>query len=339
MVWTSLHAQLHQVLRQRQLLEKHQPVLVALSGGQDSLCLLKLLLDLQPKWHWSLGVAHCDHRWPLDSHANAKHVAQLAQDWALPYYPRIAPSVLKGEAEGREWRYQALAEIAHTEKYPVVVTAHTASDRAETLLYNLMRGSGTDGLTALRWRRPLAFGIALVRPLLEVTRSDTGQFCQTFELPVWDDQMNQDLSYRRNRIRFQLLPYLREHFNPQVESNLAQTAELLATDVEYLDAAARNLLQSALPAENEVTSTNHATEVIAQIHRPTLQSHPLALQRRAIYQFLKTTLDMAPNFAQVEKVTRLITAPNRSRTDPLIGRLVAEVVDAWICICRLPSAP
>lgn len=335
--WTPLHAQLHQLLRQRQLLEKHQPILVAVSGGQDSLCLLKLLLDLQPKWHWSLGVAHCDHRWPPDSSANAAHVAQMAQQWQLPYFSRTAPQVLKREAEGRNWRYQVLAEIAQAQGYPTVVTAHTASDRAETLLFNLMRGSGTDGLTALKWRRPLTTDVDLVRPLLAVTRSVTGNFCQTLGLPVWEDQMNRDLSYRRNRIRCELLPYLREHFNPQVDVTLAHTAELLAAEVAYLDAAANTLLQSAQPDPNEDCILNPSAEIIAQLARSRLQNQPLALQRRAIYQFLQTTLEVAPNYDQVDKVMALITAPNRTRTDPLKGPFIAEAMGDWLRIVRLPG--
>ncbi|MBD1942111.1 tRNA lysidine(34) synthetase TilS, partial [Coleofasciculus sp. FACHB-712] len=155
--WTPLHAQLHRILRDRHLLPRNQPLLVAVSGGQDSLCLIKLLLDLQPKWGWHLGIAHCDHRWRPDSQANANHVEQLARTWQVSYYLETASEMLSisSEAAARQWRYQALSAIAQTNNFPYIVTGHTASDRAETLLYNLMRGSGADGLQALTWQRPL----------------------------------------------------------------------------------------------------------------------------------------------------------------------------------------
>ena len=243
--WTELHAKVHRTLRQRGILGREQAVLVAVSGGQDSLCLLRLLCDLQPKWGWRLGVAHCDHRWRLDSSANARHVEQLAKLWALPFYGQVADRALASEALARQWRYETLAAIAHQHNYTHVATGHTASDRAETLLYNLMRGSGTDGLQALTWQRPLSTGVTLVRPLLEVSRAETAQFCQNGQLPIWEDSTNQNLKYARNRIRNQLLPYLRSHFNPQVEQHLGQTAEILQADVEYLETAAQNLLQQA----------------------------------------------------------------------------------------------
>ena len=335
MTWTPLHARIDQTLRRRQLLTRAQTLLVAFSGGQDSLCLLKLLVDLQPKWQWHLSVAHCDHRWPPDSQANAQHVAQLVQQWQLPYFERTAPDILKGEAEGRTWRYQMLTEMALAQKAHHVVTAHTASDRAETLLYNLIRGSGADGLQALTWQRPLAAEIQLTRPLLEVTRAETGDFCQHLDLPVWHDRMNQDLHYRRNRLRQTVIPYLRDHFNPRVELTLAHTAELLTAEVDYLESAAQDLLQTAMGTADE-TAISRGVPMQAQLHRHRLRRAPLALQRRAIRQFLQQTLAITPNFAQVDKVTHLITAPNRSRSDPLKDQWVAEVADPWLGIRQLP---
>src|ERR687885_2649503 len=243
--WTPLHARLHQTLRQRRLLPQHQRVLIGVSGGQDSLCLTKLLLDLQTKWGWQLAIAHCDHRWQLDA-GLASHVQQIAQTWALPFYLQIAPEVTTSEAAARQWRYQALIEIAQAQGYQDVVTGHTKSDRAETTLYNLIRGSGADGLQALTWKRPLSCGLQLVRPLLQVTRIETLQFCQEHHLPIWEDSYNQDLKYARNRIRQELIPYLQTHFNPQVEMALAQTAELLRADVAYLEEAAKELRQQAM---------------------------------------------------------------------------------------------
>ncbi|MEG4608876.1 tRNA lysidine(34) synthetase TilS, partial [Microcoleus sp. F6_B6] len=154
--WTHLHAQLHRTLLHRKILPSNQRLLVAVSGGQDSLCLIKLLLDLQPKWGWNLAIVHCDHRWRSDSEASANHVEQLAKNWGISYYLETASDIPKTEAAARQWRYQALTEIAIAHNYPYIVTGHTASDRAETLLYNLIRGSGADGLSALTWTRPLA---------------------------------------------------------------------------------------------------------------------------------------------------------------------------------------
>jgi tRNA(Ile)-lysidine synthase len=318
--WTALHARLHRTLRQRQLLPKQQRSLVAVSGGQDSLCLMQLLLDLQPKWEWELAIAHCNHGWRSDATANAAYVEKLAQGWQIPYYGVTAPAELPTtEAAARDWRYQALTEIAVQQGYAAVVTGHTASDRAETLLYNLVRGSGADGLQALTWQRTLVPGVSLVRPLLEMTRSETGQFCQEAQLQIWEDATNQDWRYARNRIRQDLIPYLQTHFNPQVESALAQTAELLQADVEYLEAMAIDLWQ-------------RASGEGCKLNRSILKTAPIALQRRVMRQFLRSILPTEPSFEHIEKLVALIAAPNRSQTDPFSGGAIAQVEAEWIVL-------
>jgi tRNA(Ile)-lysidine synthase len=323
MTWTPIHAEIHRTIRARHLFARNQKLLVAVSGGQDSLCLIKLLLDLQPKWEWSLAIAHCDHCWREDSQANAHHVENLAQNWHTPFYLETVTNPVKNEASARNWRYQALTKIAEVYNYQYIVTGHTASDRAETLLYNLMRGTGADGLQALTWQRPLNENIILVRPLLELTRSQTEQFCQEFNLSIWEDSTNQNLQYGRNRIRQELIPYLKENFNPQVESNLAQTAELLQAEVEYLEQTAHQLrLEASAKGEND----------ILQLNRPILKRVPLALQRRVMRQVLQEILYVAPNFEHIEKLRVLITAPNRSQTDPFPGGAIAQVQGDWIFI-------
>ncbi|MFM7366899.1 MAG: ATP-binding protein, partial [Sphaerospermopsis kisseleviana] len=178
---------------------------------------------------------------------------------------------------------------------------------------------------ALTWQRPMTDNITLVRPLLEVTRTQTEQFCQDFNLPIWEDSTNQNLQYARNRIRNELLPYLKQNFNPQVESHLAQTAELLQAEVEYLEQTARQLrLEASVKGEKEDL----------QLNRHLLKKQPLALQRRVMRQVLQEILPDAPNFEHIEKITALITAPNRSQTDPFPGGAIAQVQGEWICIIK-----
>ncbi|MBG1260514.1 tRNA lysidine(34) synthetase TilS [Nostoc commune] len=332
MVWTPLHAKIHRTIRSRHLFERNQRLLIAVSGGQDSLCLIKLFLDLQSKWGWNLGIAHCDHRWRSDSEANADHVENLAKTWDISFYLETASEPINSEAAARDWRYEALSAIAKANNYQYIVTGHTASDRAETLLYNLIRGTGADGLQALTWQRPLTTGIMLVRPLLEITRTQTEQFCQEFKLPIWEDSTNQDLQYARNRIRQELIPYLRQNFNPQVESALAQTAELLQAEVEYLEKAAQQLREEVMVSDMGDEEDFPTPLVPLRLNRRVLQKAPLALQRRVMRQVLQQILTDAPSFEHIEKLTALIIAPNRSQTDPFPGGAIAQVEGDWICL-------
>jgi tRNA(Ile)-lysidine synthase len=331
MAWTALHATVHQTIRQRKFLKQGQAVLLGFSGGQDSMCLLQILRDLQPKWGWRVALAHCDHRWPSNSGENASYVRQLARQWELEFYSFTAASVLKGEAEGRVWRYQTFTELAHAQGFSTVLTAHTASDRAETLLYNLLRGSGMEGLQALAWQRPLSERVLLVRPLLAVTRQQTKEFCQQLSLPIWQDTMNQDLAYRRNQIRLELIPWLRQQFNPQVETALAKTAEILQAETDYLNSQTLDLLTRCSIAE--VSFENH----IAALDRSVLQGSPLALQRRALRHWLSDRLGIQPNYEQVEKTVALIRGHSGTRSDPFVAGIVAEVKGSWLCLIQLDN--
>jgi len=321
--WTPLHARLHQTIRQRNLLQPRQRILIAVSGGQDSLCLGRLMLDLQSRWRWELAIAHCNHRWRPDADANADYVAHLAQAWGIPHYGvAVSPQntgAIASEAAARTWRYQKLAELAQAHDFPVIVTGHTASDRAETVLYNLMRGSGADGLQALTWERSLTPTVQLVRPILNFTRSETGQYCRDAGLRIWEDATNDSWRYARNRIRQELMPYLQEHFNPAVEQALAQTAELLQADVACLESLTDEWWHRAV----KVSSV--AGQTTPRINRAILRAAPLAVQRRLVRRLLLATLPQAPNFEHIEKLVALLTAPNRSQTDPFPGGAIARV--------------
>jgi tRNA(Ile)-lysidine synthase len=316
--WSDRHAQLHRTLRQRQILPKGAKILVAVSGGQDSLCLIQLLRDLQPHWDWDLAIAHCNHGWRDDAAANADYVQSLASDWNLPFYLQVAATVTRSEAAARAWRYEALSAVALEHGFGILVTGHTATDRAETLLYNLVRGSGADGLQSLTWRRSLG-EIALVRPLLEWGRSDTGEFCRSAGLALWPDPTNEDLAYARNRIRHEIMPLLQSHLNPQAEQHLAQTAELLTAEVTYLEAVAADLLAQLMDSNPR------------RINRVGLRSAPLALQRRVLRQFLQRA-GIAPTFSQVEKLVGLVDAAGRSATDPFTGGAIATVEGDWLSL-------
>jgi tRNA(Ile)-lysidine synthase len=285
-------------------------------------------------------------------------VKQLAQTWQIPFHCHTAEQALRGEAAARQWRYHALATIAQTYQYHSIATGHTASDRAETLLYNLIRGSGADGLQALTWKRPLNIGACgytslLVRPLLEVTRAETAQFCQDRQLQVWEDTTNFDLKYARNRIRKELLPYIQSHFNSQVELTLAQTAEILQAEVEYLERAADELRQQAVQIQesgadkgtgeqrSRGATTNYqlpTTNTPIKINRCILQTAPIALQRRVMRQILQQILSSSPSFEQIEKLTALIAAPNGTQTDPFPGGAIAKVDKDWIWLKQTKSS-
>lgn len=316
-MWTNIHARVHQTLKDSCILSHKSNLLIAVSGGQDSLCLLKIMIDLQEKWGWNIAIAHCDHGWASDL-GIADHVEKIANNWNIPFYLKVAKAMKETEAAAREWRYQSLVEIAEENDCREIVTGHTLSDRSETLLYNLIRGAGSNGLGALTWKRPLTNNINLVRPLLKVSRGETLEFCQQFALPIWEDAANANLDYARNRIRQELVPYLKENFNPNVETTLSQTSEVLKAESDYLEAEANKILLSAVNDHN------------SKLNREVLKGVPLALQRRVIRQFLAKIMVSKPNFEQIEETVNLIDAPRKSRTSSFPGKIMLEVEENYI---------
>ena len=319
--WSIWHARLQQRLKQQFLFPRNSRILIAVSGGQDSVCLAKLILDLRSLWDWQIAIAHCDHDWSTDQ-GIAKHVEQIALNWQIPFYLEKAINLKETEAAARKWRYQALQKIAEQAGFNYVATGHTKSDRAETFLYNLIRGAGADGLSSLDWHRDLTPEIQLVRPILDFTRAETAAFCQQFDLSLWLDAANDNLQYARNRIRKQLIPYLQTNFNPQVENCLVQTMELLQADKEYLEEQATELLSQVLSSDGK------------RLNRLKLRAIPVALQRRIIRQFFPLVFSFQPNFKHIEAIRSLIEAPNKTTTSTIKDGIVAVVCEDWIIFSK-----
>lgn len=314
--WSDRHAHLHQTLRSRHLLPAGARLLVAVSGGQDSVCLLRLLLDLQRLWNWSVVVAHCNHGWRSDATANAQFVIELARAWQVPCVVSQWDNPETTEAAARRWRYAALGSLARAENCPIVVTGHTASDRAETLLHHLIRGSGREGLGSLTWQRETEWG-QLVRPLLDWTRDWTAEFCHEGNLPLWLDSTNDDCHYTRNRLRAEVIPLLRSRFNPQVERHLAQTADLLQEEAAWLASLSASWLAAHVDQAD-------------RLDRQALRAEHLALQRRAIRQWLGERSGRSPTYSQVMAVMALVDAPNRSQTESFAGGAQVVANDRWL---------
>ena len=320
---TPYHVRLHKTLKSRNLLPPNSKILIGVSGGQDSLCLAHLCLDLQTKWHWQVAIAHYDHNWELDQ-GLAEYIQKICQGWgATLYVEKATEKIPETEASARKYRYQALINIATKHKFDYLVTGHTLSDRSETFIYNLLRGGGIEGLTALHWTRQLTQEITLVRPMLNFLRQETLEFCEEQRIPIWEDEYNQNKKFARNRIRLDLIPYLEQHFNPQTQKHLAQTAEILRADLEYLQIQTEELFQLATSEDNN------------SLKRSVLAPQPLSLQRRVVKKYLELNLPKMPRFDAIEEVVNLITAPNGSCSSTLAKNKIAQVKDDFIYLTSI----
>ena len=195
------------------------------------MALCALLRQLAPLHHWDLTLWHGDHGWHPDSGRFAAELSDWARGQELAIrIEQAEPAAVASEAAARRWRYGCLMEQASAGQRDVV-TGHTATDRAETLLLQMARGTDLAGLGSLRPLRPLSAdapeGPWLRRPLLNFSRGDTAAICRELALPLWIDPSNDDPAYARNRIRLELLPVL-ETLHPGAERRMADLAERLS---------------------------------------------------------------------------------------------------------------
>lgn len=329
-----LLSKLRTTLHTRKLLHPQQKVLVAVSGGQDSISLIFLLKKLQPIWGWKLGIVYCDHQWSPSSRPQASHIAQIACYLGFDYYQAVATRSVAGESTARTWRYGILHRIASSHGYTAIVTAHTGSDRVETLLHNLFRGTGLHGLLSLTWKRWItsnpgltyhnAFAkegivefveslsqgrkvaatcqVALVRPLLDFSRMELRQYCDLERLPLWPDPSNFSMDIRRNKIRHQLLPFLRKNFQASIDKSLTRWAEILCGEDAFLEDLCESIRKRAESSYSD--GWGKGTKLDIGI----IRALPVAVQRRVIKQFVEAFSNRSLGFDHVEnlRVTCLI---------------------------------
>jgi tRNA(Ile)-lysidine synthetase-like protein len=243
------------MLRIPEVLAPGARLVVGFSGGQDSTCLLHALSHAHRQFE--LVAVHIDHALRADSADAAQRVVERARAMGVAgdvvrvdvgAYRRTLKRASTQQA-ARAARYQALSAAAARHRAAAVLVAHTADDQAETLLLNLLRGTGLLGLAGMRMDETLDLGrlgppaspelagratVRLIRPLLRVPRVTTLAYCTQFGLQLVEDASNRTRAYTRNRVRLDLLPLL-EQFNPAIRTVLARTAELAGDDLAALD--------------------------------------------------------------------------------------------------------
>ena len=237
---------------------------VAVSGGADSVSLLRALLQLRDQLGIVLSVVHFNHKIRgADAEADEQFVRELAKQFELPYrhgegdVPRIARERRIGiEEAARQERTSFFRVLLNHGDLARIATAHTRNDQAETVLLRLLRGAGTRGLSAIRRRIDLDGG-SLVRPMLEVSRQEVENYLHSLAQPWREDASNRDLRMARNKIRHELLPLLRREYNPRIDQVLAEAAEVAAGEEEYWAAVLHELLplkrmypSASVPAHN-----------------------------------------------------------------------------------------
>ena len=297
-----------------QLFSTGQRVLVAVSGGLDSMVLLHVLQRLAPTKRWRLTVAHLNHQLRgRSSDADQKLVERVARRMNLPIIAERADiGAMAAQAKGsiemvaRRVRHAFLARVARAQRGQTIALAHHADDQVELFFLRLLRGAGADGLSGME---PIAVSpvdpnVKLVRPLLSVTRAEIEEFARRERIPFREDASNRSTDHLRNRIRHELLPLLERNFQPAIRAVILRTMELLSADAEFSWHAALEWL-ARKPADFE------------SLH--------IAVQRRVLQDQL-IELGIPPDFFLIERLRHepqqpVCIAPGKLLLRDVLGRL------------------
>lgn len=313
-------------LREQQLLPAGQQLLVAVSGGPDSVCLLHILAKLQAELRIKLHVAHLNHQLRgAASAADARYVARLVQQLGIP--ATIAKRDVKAyqsrqrlsrEEAAREVRYAFLAEVARSIGADHVAVGHTADDHIETVLMHLIRGTGTRGLRGLKPSSPWPSSdsrLTVIRPLLPVTRAVTEAYCQDHQLRPRVDASNRSLSLLRNKIRLQLLPQLRR-YNPRITEALLRTARIADDDFAFLAQESARLRMGIVQRQGDTIT----------LDKTSLRNLPPALQRHLLRTVIAELLGNPKDIEarHIEAIMAALTKPAGKRLN-LPGGLIFTI--------------
>lgn len=322
------------VARRHEMFSAGDVVMVACSGGPDSMCLLHSLVRLRRLLRIRPVVFHFDHRLRPDSGDDAAYVRRQADRLGLPFIVREAAdrpaSGQSVEAWARLARYAALTSAATDAAAARAALGHTMDDQAETVLLGLVRGGGLEAVAGMAPTATIPpLGFPAVRPLLETTRHEVVAFCRALRLRPREDPMNRDPRFLRSRLRHEVIPLLEERLDRGVRGTLARTAEHVRTDADYLESV----------ASREARRITAVSDRDLRLDAAAVAALPAAVGARVVRQALRLAAAMGgewgpePGAAHVRALLDLAAGRPGRRVD-LPGALLAVRSKEYVSISR-----
>ena len=293
-------------------IEPNRPLVLAVSGGVDSLVLLHLLTDMRDEMGRDLFVCHVDHAMRDVSADDARYVETLCETWGVPCYTervdvweRVRETGESPEEAARNLRYGVLRRYAKKLGGAYIVLAHHAGDQAETVLLHLLRGSGTTGLGGMR----IVSG-DLVRPLLSFDKQAIEAYARAHDIVPCEDETNSDITYLRNRVRRVLLPELAS-YQPQIAESLCRLASVMQADEDFLAQATDEWWA-------RIVRTDSGRIIVA---RKAFCEAPLALQRRLVRKCVSAVLGRVGglSLAHCDRLRDMIACAHAGSRCPIRG--------------------
>lgn len=243
-----LEEKVRKTIREFNLIEKNDSIVVGVSGGPDSMTLLSILLKLKEEFHLKIYVAHVNHMLRENAIKDEEYVKEFCKKNNIEIFIKkaniseIAQKEKIGlEEAGRNIRYNFFEEVLKNTKSNKIAIAHNLNDKAETIIMNTLRGSGVSGLKGIEAKRK-----KYIRPLIEIERYEIEKYCIENKINPRHDESNDDNTYTRNKIRNIVIPYIKNEFNPNIIKTLNRLSEIIKEEDEYVQSETEKIFKEIL---------------------------------------------------------------------------------------------
>lgn len=312
-----------QTITKHNLIEKEMHIVLGLSGGPDSVCLFDLLRDMADEFELKLYAVHVNHKFrPVAAEEDQQYVEELCRKHQIPCYTFVTDCNVLAEAEGltseeagRKARYDAFGQVAEKlhqqgikKEKIVIALAHNANDQCETILFRLMRGTGTDGLAGIPYKRFDENGFKIVRPILDLKREEIEKYCEDRNLHPRIDHTNNENLYARNKIRNLLIPYLEDNYNENIVETINRLGKIASQDKAYMNIQAHKAYEKAFNGiieDSENKEVSLAVNVLRNLHNAIrFRVYTIALEKVGMEQNI--------TYAQGELIDKVLMSKSPS---------------------------
>ena len=287
--------------------------IVGFSGGWDSMCLLDIMNKLSKEYGFLLVAAHLNHNWRgKESELEKERCLEFCEENDITFISDTLPDGIKAsEVVAREMRYDFFKKCAEEFEADAILTAHTKSDNAETILYRIIKGTGLNGLEGIREIRELG-GFKVIRPILNFSRKDIEEYCIKNELYPNNDSSNSNTKYARNNIRHNIMPAIKV-INPNIENSLITLAEIASGNNKVINELMENIEKQITVGDKWLTQNFLI-----------LNS---AIKQHFVYKLLVHN-DLEPSFGKIQEVINFIAENQKSKT----GKTLSVTNDKWLFV-------
>ena len=287
--------------------------IVGFSGGWDSMCLLDIMNKLSHEYGFLLVAAHLNHNWRgKESELEKERCLAFCEENDITFISdTLAEGTKATELIAREMRYDFFKRCAEEFEADAILTAHTKSDNAETILYRIIKGTGLNGLEGIRELRDLA-GFKVIRPILNFSRKDIEEYCIKNELYPNNDSSNSNTKYARNNIRHNIMPAIKI-INPNIENSLITLADIAAGNNKVINELMENIEKQITIGEKWLTQNFLILNA--------------AIKQHFVYKMLVKN-ELEPSFSKIQELINFIAENQKSKT----GKTLSITNDLWLFV-------